>query len=132
MDASRISSLPTVRLALHQLQLDFQRLPGLVADGRDMGTVIFPKAQLKVFLTATAAERAQRRYKQLISKGISANLDSLRADLEARDARDMSRALAPLKPADDALMLDSSQLSIDNTVDQVLHWWQQRSPFRPA
>jgi 3-phosphoshikimate 1-carboxyvinyltransferase len=97
-----------------------------------MGTVIFPKAQLKVFLTATAAERAQRRYKQLISKGISANLDSLRADLEARDARDMSRALAPLKPADDALMLDSSQLSIDNTVDQVLHWWQQRSPFRPA
>jgi 3-phosphoshikimate 1-carboxyvinyltransferase len=132
MDASRISILPPVRQALHQLQLHFRRLPGLVADGRDMGTVIFPQAALKVFLTATAAERAQRRYKQLISKGISANLNSLRADLEARDARDMSRASAPLKPADDALMLDSSQLGIDDTVNQVLQWWQQRSPFRPA
>jgi 3-phosphoshikimate 1-carboxyvinyltransferase len=132
MDASRISAFTPVRQALHQLQLNFQRLPGLVADGRDMGTIIFPQATLKVFLTATATERAQRRYKQLISKGISANLDSLRADLEARDAQDMSRASAPLKPADDALMLDSSQLSIDDTVGHVLDWWQQRSPFRPA
>ncbi|OYT68466.1 MAG: hypothetical protein CFK52_14945, partial [Chloracidobacterium sp. CP2_5A] len=89
--ASRISALPEVRQALHDLQLAFRRPPGLVADGRDMGTVVFPDAKLKVFLTANAAMRAERRYKQLISKGISANIDDLRADLEARDARDRSR-----------------------------------------
>ena len=91
MDASRVSALPKVREALVALQLGFQQLPGLVADGRDMGTVIFPGAQLKVYLIASAECRAERRYKQLISKGISANITALRADLEARDARDMSQ-----------------------------------------
>jgi len=103
-------------------------LPGLLADGRDMGTVIFPQAPLKVFLTASAAQRAERRHKQLISKGFSANIDSLRADLEARDARDMSRSVAPLKPAQDALLLDNSQLTIDASVAQVLDWWQSKRP----
>ena len=129
MDASRVSALPSVREALLDLQHSFARLPGLVADGRDMGTQIFPFAPLKVFLTADAAQRADRRYKQLISKGISANIDSLRADLAARDARDSSRAVAPLKPAQDALLLDNSQLSIEESVDQVLGWWQARQPF---
>ena len=129
MNASRVSALPAVRAALVQLQHSFQRLPGLVADGRDMGTVIFPNAPLKVFLTASAACRAERRYKQLISKGFSANIDSLRADLEARDARDSSRSVAPLKPAQDALVLDNSTLTIDEAVEQVLVWWQERQPF---
>ena len=129
MNASRVSALPLVRQALVALQHGFQQLPGLVADGRDMGTVIFPDAPLKVFLTASAACRAERRHKQLISKGISANIDSLRADLEARDARDQSRAVAPLKPAQDALLLDSSALTIDEAVAQVLDWWQERQPF---
>ncbi len=127
MNASKVSVLPAVREALVDLQHSFQRLPGLLADGRDMGTVIFPAAPLKVFLTASAAQRAERRYKQLISKGFSANIDSLRADLEARDARDSSRAVAPLKPAQDALQLDNSQLSIEASVQQVLDWWQSRS-----
>ena len=127
MNASKVSVLPAVREALVDLQHSFQRLPGLLADGRDMGTVIFPEAPLKVFLTASAAQRAERRYKQLISKGFSANIDSLRADLEARDARDSSRAVAPLKPAQDALQLDNSQLSIEASVQQVLDWWQSRS-----
>jgi 3-phosphoshikimate 1-carboxyvinyltransferase len=127
--ASRISALPPVREALHGLQLSFQRAPGLVADGRDMGTVVFPTAALKVFLTASAAHRASRRHKQLISKGIQANIDSLRVDLEARDARDQSRNVAPLKPAADALSLDNSALSIEESVDVVLGWWQQRRPF---
>jgi len=130
MDASRVSALPAVRAALVSLQLNFQRLPGLVADGRDMGTVIFPGAPLKVYLIASAECRAARRYKQLISKGISANITALRADLEARDARDMLRSVAPLKPAPDALSLDSSELSIEQVVEQVLHWWQQRQPFK--
>lgn len=132
MDASRVSALPAVRTALVALQLGFQRLPGLVADGRDMGTVIFPGAPLKVYLIASAECRAARRYKQLISKGISANITALRADLEARDARDMNRSVAPLKPAPDALSLDSSELSIEQVVDQVLQWWQERQPFRPS
>ncbi len=127
MNASKVSVLPAVREALVDLQHSFQRLPGLLADGRDMGTVIFPAAPLKVFLTASAAQRAERRHKQLISKGFSANIDSLRADLEARDARDSSRAVAPLKPAQDALQLDNSQLSIEASVQQVLDWWQSRS-----
>ena len=128
MNASQVSVLPAVREALVELQLSFRRLPGLLADGRDMGTVIFPQAPLKVFLTANAAQRAERRYKQLISKGFSANIDSLRADLEARDARDTTRSVAPLKPAQDALLLDNSQLTIDASVDQVLAWWQGKRP----
>ena len=127
MNASKVSVLPAVREALVDLQHSFQRLPGLLADGRDMGTVIFPQAPLKVFLTASAAQRAERRYKQLISKGFSANIDSLRTDLEARDARDMSRSVAPLKPAQDALQLDNSQLSIEASVEQVLVWWQGKN-----
>lgn len=132
MDASRVSTLPTVREALLALQQRFRQLPGLVADGRDMGTVIFPDATLKVFLTASAAQRAERRHKQLISKGISTTLDSLRSDLEARDARDSSRSVAPLKPAQDARHLDNSQLSIEQSIDTVLNWWQQVQPFKSA
>ncbi|WP_440533794.1 bifunctional 3-phosphoshikimate 1-carboxyvinyltransferase/cytidylate kinase [Variovorax sp. YR566] len=132
MDASRVSTLPAVREALLALQQRFRQLPGLVADGRDMGTVIFPDATLKVFLTASAAQRAERRHKQLISKGISTTLDSLRSDLEARDARDSSRSVAPLKPAQDARHLDNSQLSIEQSIDRVLDWWQQVQPFKPA
>jgi 3-phosphoshikimate 1-carboxyvinyltransferase len=127
--ASRVSALPAVRAALHGLQLSFRRAPGLVADGRDMGTVVFPDADLKVFLTASPAKRAERRHKQLISKGIPANIDALRADLEARDARDANRAVAPCKPAEDALLLDNSDLGIEASVQQVLSWWQQRRPF---
>jgi 3-phosphoshikimate 1-carboxyvinyltransferase len=129
MMASRVSALPAVRTALHGLQLAFRRAPGLVADGRDMGTVVFPDAGLKVFLTASAAERAARRHKQLISKGISSNIDSLRADLEARDERDSTREVAPLKPAEDAMRLDNSALSIEESVERVLGWWSDRRPF---
>ncbi|MCX7660064.1 MAG: bifunctional 3-phosphoshikimate 1-carboxyvinyltransferase/cytidylate kinase [Caldimonas manganoxidans] len=129
MNASKVSALPAVRTALVALQHSFVRLPGLVADGRDMGTVIFPAAPLKVYLTASAAQRAERRYKQLISKGISATLEQLRADLEARDARDTQRSVAPLKPAEDALLLDNSNLSIEESVELVLRWWQERQPF---
>jgi 3-phosphoshikimate 1-carboxyvinyltransferase len=129
MNASKVSTLPSVRTSLVALQHSFQRLPGLLADGRDMGTVIFPDAPLKVFLTASAAQRAERRHKQLISKGISTTLDSLRADLEARDARDSSRSVAPLIAAQDAYQLDNSSLSIEASVDQVLAWWQAKQPF---
>ena len=129
MNASQVSALPAVRVALVELQHSFCRLPGLVADGRDMGTVIFPQAPLKVFLTAGATERAERRHKQLISKGFSVKLEDLRADLEARDARDRNRSVAPLVPAQDALMLDNSSLSIEASVEQVLSWWQGRQPF---
>ncbi|CAM3748584.1 bifunctional 3-phosphoshikimate 1-carboxyvinyltransferase/cytidylate kinase [Roseateles saccharophilus] len=127
--ASQVAVHPQVRAALHQLQLDFRRLPGLVADGRDMGTALFPAAPLKVFLTASAATRAERRYKQLISKGISANIESLREDLEARDERDKNRSASPLEPAQDALLLDNSALGIEESVTQVLGWWQRRRPF---
>ena len=129
MNASKVSALPAVRLALVHLQHSFRQLPGLVADGRDMGTVIFPDAALKVFLTASTEQRALRRYKQLISKGISTTLLALRSDLEARDARDTSRAVAPLKPAQDAKLLDNSDLSVEKSVDQVLNWWQSKQPF---
>jgi 3-phosphoshikimate 1-carboxyvinyltransferase len=132
MHASRVSAFPAVREALVALQRGFRKLPGLVADGRDMGTVIFPDAPLKVYLTASAACRAERRYKQLISKGISATLPSLRADLEARDARDSTRAVAPLKPAQDARLLDNSELTVDASVASVLGWWQSKQPFRSA
>lgn len=127
--ASQVAVHPQVRTALQQLQLDFRRLPGLVADGRDMGTALFPDAALKVFLTASAATRAERRYKQLISKGISANIEGLREDLEARDERDKNRSASPLEPAQDALLLDNSALGIEESVTQVLGWWQQRRPF---
>ena len=129
MNASKVSALPPVRGALIALQHSFRQLPGLVADGRDMGTVIFPQAPLKVFLTASALRRAERRYKQLISKGISATLPSLRADLEARDARDSSRTVAPLKPAEDAKLLDNSDLTVEESVELVLNWWQGKQPF---
>jgi 3-phosphoshikimate 1-carboxyvinyltransferase len=127
--ASRVSQHLAVRTALNALQLGFRRLPGLVADGRDMGTVIFPDAPLKVYLTASAEQRAQRRHKQLISKGIAANIDSLLADLRMRDHRDSSRAHAPLKPAEDALLLDNSELGIEQSVQQVLNWWQGKTVF---
>ena len=130
MAASKVSALPCVRDALIDLQHSFRQLPGLVADGRDMGTVIFPDARLKVFLTASAERRAERRYKQLISKGISTTLPSLRADLEARDARDSSRPVAPLKPAEDAKALDNSDLTVEESVDLVLGWWQSKQPFQ--
>jgi len=118
-----------VRSALNQLQLDFRRVPGLVADGRDMGSTVFPDASLKVFLTASAATRAERRYKQLISKGISASMEGLRADLEARDARDKGRSASPLKPAQDAQLLDNSAQTIEESRDLVLAWWAERRPF---
>jgi 3-phosphoshikimate 1-carboxyvinyltransferase len=129
MNASQVSVLPLVRQALVNLQHSFRTLPGLVADGRDMGTVIFPDAALKVYLTASAEKRALRRHKQLISKGISAILDVLSADLEARDARDLSRSVAPLKPAQDAVLLDNSDLSIEESVNTVLIWWQSKQRF---
>ncbi len=132
MNASRVSAFPMVREALVDFQRSFRKLPGLVADGRDMGTVIFPNAPLKVFLTASAACRAERRHKQLISKGIPATLDGLRADLEARDARDTSRSVAPLKPAVDAKLLDNSDLTVQASVEIVLNWWQGKQPFRSA
>ena len=126
MNASKVSVLPQVRQALVDLQHRFQKLPGLLADGRDMGTVIFPDAPLKVFLTASAEKRAERRHKQLISKGFSTTISALRADLEARDARDTQRSVAPLKPAADAMHLDNSLLSIEESVAQVLAWWQSK------
>jgi 3-phosphoshikimate 1-carboxyvinyltransferase len=129
MAASRVSAVPDVRAALLALQHSFRQLPGLVADGRDMGTVIFPDAALKVYLTATAAQRAARRHKQLISKGIAANIADLLADLEMRDLRDSTRAHAPLKPAADALLLDNSQLNVEQSVRQVLSWWQGKTVF---
>ena len=127
--ASQVAVHPDVREALNQLQLNFRRLPGLIADGRDMGTAVFPDASLKVFLTASAATRAERRFKQLISKGISANIDSLREDLEARDARDKNRSASPLIAAADALMLDNSAQTIEESKALVLDWWAQRRPF---
>jgi 3-phosphoshikimate 1-carboxyvinyltransferase len=123
--ASQISTLAPVRTALVALQHSFRQAPGLVADGRDMGTVIFPDASLKVFLTADAATRAQRRYKQLINKGFSATLEGLLADLQARDARDENREYSPTKPATDAKLLDNSSYSIDQCVDWVLKEWAE-------
>ncbi len=130
--ASKVSAWPSVRGALLALQLSHRRLPGLVADGRDMGTVIFPGADFKVFVVASAAVRAQRRHKQLIAKGIAANIDSLRSDLEARDARDQTRSASPLKPAEDAMVLDNSALSVDECVAVVLKEWQRRQAFEAA
>ena len=129
MAASSVSACPEVRDALLALQRGFRALPGLVADGRDMGSVIFPDAPLKIYLTASALHRAERRHKQLISKGNSATLHNIQRDLEARDARDMSRKSAPLKPAENAKLLDNSDLSVEKSVTQVLDWWQSIQPF---
>ena len=125
--ASQIASLPAVRKALLARQRGFRKLPGLVADGRDMGTVVFPDAVLKVFLTASVATRAQRRYKQLIDKGNHANLAALSRDLEERDKRDAAREVAPLKPAADAVSVDSSGLTIDEVVERVLKEYRERT-----
>ena len=118
--ASAIAAHPPVRAALVDLQHRFRRLPGLVADGRDMGTVIFPDAAYKVFLTASAEERAKRRHKQLKEKGVSVNLDSLLHEIAARDERDAGRAVAPLKPADDAVVVDSTGTPITEVIERVL------------
>ncbi|MFK2905702.1 (d)CMP kinase [Dyella ginsengisoli] len=117
--ASAIASIPSVRQALVDMQLGFRKAPGLVADGRDMGTVIFPDAAHKVFLTASAAERAKRRYKQLKEKGLSVTLSGLQREIEARDARDASRAVAPLKPAADAVLVDTTGMPIADVVAKV-------------
>jgi 3-phosphoshikimate 1-carboxyvinyltransferase len=130
--ASLVSARPAVREALMALQLGFRRLPGLVADGRDMGTTVFPDAPLKVFLTASAEQRAERRHKQLISKGFSTTLAQVVDDLKARDARDTERSASPLKAADDAFLLDNSELGITESVNLVMGEWAKRRPFRPA
>lgn len=118
--ASMVASLPAVREALLQRQRAFQEMPGLVADGRDMGTVVFVDAPLKVFLTASAEERARRRYLQLKAKGDDVNLASLLDEIRARDERDTQRAVAPLKPAADAILLDSTELSIEQVLERIL------------
>jgi cytidylate kinase len=119
-NASKVAAIPEVRSALLQRQRDFAQEPGLVADGRDMGTVVFPDAKVKVFLTASATERAQRRYKQLKEKGINANLAGLQTEIAERDERDSNRAVSPLKPADDAVVLDTSEMTIDEVTEKVL------------
>ncbi len=117
--ASKVAAIPSVRSALLQRQRDFRKMPGLVTDGRDMGTVVFPDAPFKVFLTASAEERAQRRYKQLKQKGIESNLSNLIAEISERDRRDSEREVAPLRPAEGALILDSTELGIDAVFEQV-------------
>ncbi|MDW5376752.1 (d)CMP kinase [Halomonas sp. HP20-15] len=125
--ASQVAALPTVRQGLLARQRDFQKPPGLVADGRDMGTVVFPTAPLKIFLTASAEERARRRHLQLQEAGVDASLPSLLKDIQSRDARDMQRAVAPLKPADDAVELDTTELSIPDVVDHIQRLLEDRS-----
>ena len=129
--ASEVAKLPEVRAALLERQRAFRRSPGLVADGRDMGTVVFPDAVLKVFLTASVQVRAQRRYKQLIDKGNHANLAALSRDLEERDQRDAARAVAPLKPAADAVSIDSSDLTVDEVVGRVLKKYREGNSGTP-
>jgi cytidylate kinase len=121
--ASKIAALPVCARRCSGCSWAFAQTPGLVADGRDMGTVIFPGAKLKVFLTASVEARAQRRYKQLIDKGFSANMDDLLEDLQSRDARDTQRAVAPLMPAEGAHLLDTSEMTVDDAVAKVLGWW---------
>lgn len=118
--SSRVAALPAVRQALRDRQRAFRQPPGLVADGRDMGSVVFPAATLKIYLTADAEERARRRYKQLIEKGMDANITTLLQDIRHRDERDSARAVAPLQRSDDASLLDTTNLSIDGAVEQVL------------
>ncbi|AOX99319.1 (d)CMP kinase [Jeongeupia sp. USM3] len=122
--ASIVAALPAVRTALLARQHAFARAPGLVADGRDMGSVVFPDARLKVFLTASAQARAERRCKQLRERGEPADLAAIAADLESRDARDRARAVAPLQQWPDALLLDTTGMGIDEAVDQVCRWWE--------
>jgi len=122
--ASRVAAVPGVRVALVDRQRAFRRPPGLVADGRDMGSLLFPDARLKVFLTASLEARAERRYKQLKDKGIAANIQTLLRDLEQRDARDAARVVAPLKPAPDARILDTTGLTPDEAADAVLAWYR--------
>lgn len=129
--ASRVAAWPSVRAALLRRQQDFALPPGLVADGRDMGTVVFPQAQLKIFLTATAEERARRRHKQLNDKGSGASLAALSLEIAERDRRDSTRAVAPLKPAADAVILDSTGLSIEAVVERVMAELAARG-FSPA
>jgi cytidylate kinase len=124
--ASEVARLARVREALLRRQRAFRKPPGLVADGRDMGTVVFPDASLKIFLTASPEVRAERRYKQLIDKGIHANLRALSRDLEERDARDANRAVAPLAPAHDAQVLDSTARSVEQVVDRILQLYREK------
>ncbi len=131
MRASRVAAISAVRDALLQRQRDFMLAPGLVADGRDMGTTVFPDARLKVFMTASAEERAERRYKQLKAKGINANIAALVADLKARDEQDANRAVSPLKPADDAILLDTTEMSIQQVTEKLLELARQR-PGNPS
>lgn len=126
INASRIAALPAVRDALMSRQQAFAEAPGLVADGRDMGTVVFPNAPVKIYLTAGAEERAKRRYLQLQQQGVDVSLDRLLADIRARDERDMNRAVAPLKPADDAIVLDSTKLTIQEVLGQVMDVMRER------
>jgi len=128
--ASRVAAWPAVRAALTDRQRSFAQAPGLIADGRDMGTVIFPAAQLKVFLTASAEERAQRRHKQLIGKGSAGSLAALSREIAERDLRDSTRQVAPLKPAPDALLLDSTGLSIEAVVERVISLGRERNLWR--
>ena len=118
--ASKLGQIPEIRDILLEGQRAYRRQPGLVADGRDMGTTVFPDASLKIFLTASVQERANRRYKQLITKGIDATLPDLLQDLKERDKRDTERTVSPLKPAEDAVTLDSTDLTIDEVVNQIL------------
>ena len=124
--ASKVAVFPEVRSALLQFQQDFAKNNGLIADGRDMGTVVFPNAQVKLFLDASAEERAKRRYKQLQNKGINGNFEQILAEIKERDFRDRNREVAPLKPADDALLLDSTTLSIGEVIDQALAYIREK------
>ncbi|MBP9713978.1 MAG: (d)CMP kinase [Sterolibacterium sp.] len=124
--ASKVAVLPAVRTALLERQRAYRQMPGLVADGRDMGSVVFPEARLKIFLTASAEERARRRYNQLIEKGMSANILTLLQDLQERDARDVARSVAPLMQCADAELLDTTALTIDQAVQAVLQWHRAR------
>lgn len=121
--ASRVAALPAVRQALLDRQRQFRHPPGLVADGRDMGTVVFPEASLKVFLQASREERASRRYKQLKEKGISVSLNALLKEIEERDARDSGRQVAPMRPAEGAVIIDTTHMGIEEVVDSILHAW---------
>jgi cytidylate kinase len=127
-EASRVAAMPAVRAALLDRQHAFARPPGLVADGRDMGTVVFPAAPLKIFLTASAEERARRRHKQLKEKGLTVNIADLSREIRERDLRDSSRPVAPLRPAEDAVILDSTGLGIEQVVDAVLALARRRLP----
>lgn len=129
--ASKVAAMPPVRAALLQRQRDFARPPGLVADGRDMGTVVFPHAELKIFLTASASERARRRYNQLKDKGLGVSLAALSLEIAERDRRDSSRPVSPLTPAADALLVDSTSMTIDEVVEHVLKLAHSRWPQLP-